>query len=408
MTGLPGASSTGWARRHAVWLLGVSLAVHVLLTALLTPAFTDARVYYEASPGVLSGQLYEIRSGPHSLVFTYPPFAALVLLPLSWLPWPVAVVVVQAVSVIALVVIVDRSAVLLDGVRMEHWRLMLWVAVVLWCEPVHHTLNLGQVNLVLAAVVLSAAALPPGRAVLAGGGVGIAAGMKLTPAVTGAYLLVVGRTKAAFWSLAAFGVTLALGWLAAPRESVRFWLGLLWDTSRVGWVMSVRNQSLLGVLARLAGQGSGLGLLWCACAMLVLGAAVVAGCRATRHSDRLGVFLAVQSTGLMLLPISWSHHWVWCVPALMWLAAPRHRTHFAARLALAAWALAAGTDLVPHLATVQDALTPAHNYPRLLAWLGSTYCVCGAATLLAVAQCKERGTGPVPVAGPHESSSRST
>ncbi|MFF1723242.1 glycosyltransferase 87 family protein [Streptomyces sviceus] len=403
MAGLRGASSTGWARRHAAWLLGASLAVHVLLTALSTPAFTDARVYYEASPGVLSGQLYEIRSGPHSLVFTYPPFAALVLLPLSWLPWPVAVVVMQVVSVIALVVIVDRSAVLLDGVRMEHCRLMLWVAVVLWCEPVHHTLNLGQVNLVLAAVVLSAAALPPSRAVLAGVGVGIAAGMKLTPAVTGAYLLIVGRKRAAFWSLAAFGATLAIGWLAAPRESVRFWLGLLWDTSRVGWVMSVRNQSLLGVLARLTGQGTGLGLLWCTCAMLVLGAAVVAGYRAIRHSDRLGVLLVVQLTGLMLLPISWSHHWVWCVPALMWLAAPHNRTRFAVRLALAAWALAAGTDLVPHLATVQDALTPAHDYPRLLAWLGNTYCVCGAATLLAVAHCKESGTGPVPVAGPYES-----
>ncbi|MFJ9150918.1 glycosyltransferase 87 family protein [Streptomyces sp. NPDC102270] len=408
MTGLPGASWTGWAGRHAAWLLGASLAAHVLLTALSTPAFTDARVYYEASPGVLSGQLYEIRSGPHSLVFTYPPFAALVLLPLSWLPWPVAVVVVQAVSVIALVVIVDRSAVLLDGVRMERCRLMLWVAVVLWCEPVHHTLNLGQVNLVLAAVVLSAAALPPGRAVLAGGGVGIAAGMKLTPAVTGAYLLLVGRRKAAFWSLAAFGVTLAIGWLVAPRESVRFWLGLLWDTSRVGWVMSVRNQSLLGVLARLTGQDTGLGLLWCACAMLVLGAAVVAGYRATRYSDRLGLLLVVQLTGLMLLPISWSHHWVWCVPALMWLAAPHNRTHLAARLALAAWALAAGTDLVPHLATVQDALTPAHNYPRALAWLGSTYCLCGAATLLAVAHRKERSTGPVPVAGPRQSSYRGT
>ncbi|WP_328301528.1 glycosyltransferase 87 family protein [Streptomyces sp. NBC_00435] len=298
-------------------------------------------------------------------------------LPLSWLPWPVAVVVVQTVSVFALLVIMNRSAVLLDGARLEHRRLMLWAAVLLWCEPVHHTLDLGQVNLVLAAIALSAAALPAGRPVLAGGGVGIATGMKLTPAVTSVYLLVAGRRKAALWSLAAFGMTLAIGWLVAPRESARFWLGLLWDTGRVGSVMSVRNQSLPGVLARLTGQDTGLGLLWCACAMLVLGTAVFAGYRATRRSDRLGVLLVVQLTGLMLLPISWSHHWVWCIPALMWLAAPTNRTHLAARLALAAWTLAAGTSLVPHLATAQNALTPGDDYPRLLAWLGTAYCVCG-------------------------------
>ncbi|WP_185921661.1 glycosyltransferase 87 family protein [Streptomyces sp. WAC06614] len=353
----------------------------------------DIRVYYDAAPGLLSGHLYDIRSGPGSLLFTYPPFAALVMLPLSWLPWAVAVVLVQLLNLIALAVIIDRAAVLLQGARMGRRSLMLWVALAFWTEPVHHTFDLGQVNLGLAAVAISAAALPAARSALAGSGVGLIAGWKLVPAVTGLYFLALGRRKAAVWSLVAFLVTVAVGWSIAPRESIRYWTSLLWDSSRVGSVMSVRNQSLQGVIARFAGHDVGRGLWWGVCAVLVIGLACLAASRAARRGDRLGVLLVVQLAGLMLVPISWSHHWVWCVPALMWLAAPKNRALLSARVAFVAWVLVTGTHVVPTLSTMQDSLAPGSPYPGVLAWLGTAFCVCGVATLVAVLRANRRSSG---------------
>lgn len=47
-------------------------------------------------------------------------------------------------------------------------------------------------------------------------------------------------------------------------------------------------------------------------------------------TSRTGDFWGVQVTALVSLlvsPISWSHHWVWCVPLLIGLAAlARHKT----------------------------------------------------------------------------------
>ncbi|MFD7082193.1 glycosyltransferase 87 family protein [Streptomyces sp. NPDC059918] len=383
------------------------MTVHLLLMWFATPAPTDVRVYYDAAPGVLSGHLYEILSGPHSLLFTYPPFAAVVMLPLSWLSWPVAVVLVQVLNLIALAVIIDRAALLLRGARMGWHSLMLWVALAFWAEPVHHTFDLGQVNLGLAAIAISAAALPASRSALAGSGVGFIAGWKLVPAVTGMYFLALGRKKAVIWSLTTFLVTVAVGWSIAPTESIRYWTSLLWDSSRVGSVMSVRNQSLQGVVARFTGHDTGMGLWWGVCAVLVIGLACLAASRAARRGDRLGLLLVVQLSGLMLVPISWSHHWVWCVPAVMWLAAPKNRALLSARVACAAWVLVTGTHLVPTLSTMQDARAPGSPYPGVLAWLGTAFCVCGVATLVAVMQANRSTSGsPLTVASASSSPDR--
>ena len=35
--------------------------------------------------------------------------------------------------------------------------------------------------------------------------------------------------------------------------------------------------------------------------------------------DRLGAIVVVQLFGLLASPISWTHHWVWLIPLMIWL-----------------------------------------------------------------------------------------
>jgi hypothetical protein len=64
---------------------------------------------------------------------------------------------------------------------------------------------------------------------------------------------------------------------------------------------------------------------------------------AYRHSSLLLAVLVCAATGLLLSPISWLHHYVWIVPALIWLAVGTDRPARGAWWAL----VAALTFVVP-------------------------------------------------------------
>ncbi|MDF3299004.1 glycosyltransferase 87 family protein [Streptomyces tropicalis] len=385
----------GGLTRHAGACLAVSLAAHVLAVVTHPTEPLDLTVYRGAAPHVLSGGLYDfaVHTGPPIplLPFTYPPFAALVFLPLSWVPGPTAIALWQAVSVAALVVVARCALRLLrprpDG--RDRALALLWAAAGLWLEPVRHTLDQGQVNLVLGAVVLAGLALPRG-ALVRGAAVGLAAAVKLTPAVAGLYLLATRQWRAAAWAVATAAAATAAAWCVAPDASVRYWTVLVTQTRRVGPLWSVRNQSLRGALARLAGHdGATATALWWAALVLVTAATGWAVGAAVRRGDRLGILVAVELYGLLVSPVSWSHHWIWCVPAMIWLAHGPHRRRPVALAAFAAWAAATGARLVPLLIRAEDGLPHPDPYPAPLAWPGSVYAVCALLTFAALA------SGPV-------------
>ncbi|MFJ3824204.1 glycosyltransferase 87 family protein [Streptomyces nodosus] len=390
-----------WATRRAGWFLAASLVLHTLAAVFFSPSPLDLRVYREAAPLLLSGELYDYRlhTAPPipELPFTYPPFAALVFLPLSWLPRTVAVVLWQAASVAALAVICSGAERLLRGGRdgPSRSRVMLWTAGGLWLEPVRHTLDQGQVNLLLLAPVLAALAAPH-TPQIRGAALGLASAVKLTPAFGGLYLLATRQWRAAAWAvLAAAGAT-ALAWAVAPRESARYWFGLVTQTQRIGPFWSVRNQSLRGALGRLLGQGALASPAWwtaLALATLLTGYALWS---AARRRDRLGILVAAGLYGLLVSPISWSHHWVWCLPAMIWLAHGPGRRRTLHRVTLAVWTVATVSRLVPLLIRLEDGLAHPDPYPALLAWPGTVYAVCAVLTLLAVAA----GPGTAPPRGP--------
>lgn len=201
-------------------------------------------------------------------------------------------------------------------------------------EPVLSTVNLGQINLLLMAlVVIDCLAVRDRR--LRGLLVGVATAIKLTPAVFVLYFLLRRDWRSAANSAVAFVVLAALGFAFAPTDSVEYWFHALTDPSRIGGLAYGPNQSFRGLLHRLNPSPEAISLLWLGLSALAMLLAVLIA-HGTR--DNLLALLVIAAGGLLASPVSWSHHWVWCVPALLLLAARvrtwSHRTLLAGAVLL--------------------------------------------------------------------------
>ncbi|MBM9468296.1 mannosyltransferase [Nakamurella leprariae] len=369
-------------------LLAATLVLHVVATVAGADPFAmvDLEVYVEGSRHLGDG-LYDFVTLPLELPFTYPPFSAMLFLPLGWLPWTVTRVLWQVASFAALAAIVFLSLKLLGRAGrgatrpVPHVRgvVVTGTAVGLWLEPVRTTFNYGQINLFLVALLLAgAAAVGPRRELWAGFTVGLAAGIKLTPAITGLFYLVQRRWSAVLWSVAAFAVTVLIAVAVLPSQTWRYWTELIFDPGRTGPVWSAINQSLRGALARLAGHD--VSTAWYLAVLLAVALGVTATVLTARAGDRAAALLAVQLTGLLVSPISWSHHWVWVVPLLLWcLLGPSSRLP-AVRVLAGLWLAGTLSYVVSLLIARQDPDQPATR-PGWESWLGTVYPVLGLLTL---------------------------
>ncbi|GAA4477200.1 mannosyltransferase [Rhodococcus olei] len=379
--------------RLAPYLLLVSVLLR-MAWGFLSPNgmnLVDLHVYVDGSAALLRGDLYDYTyselTPDFPLPFTYPPFAALVFFPLHYLPFGLVGVLWQLATIGALYLVVRMSIELLLGTRTpwtagfdSRWTAiaLVWTTVGMWTEPVRTTLDYGQVNvfLVLGAMV----AVRSSRWWVAGGLVGFVAGIKLTPAVTGLYFVLRRRWAAAVFSAAAFAGTVAVSYALIGAEAREYFENLLGDASRIGPVGSVWNQSMRGALSRVAGHDVGTGWVW------VLGVAVAAvlawfAWRALGRDDRLGTLVVVQLFGLLLSPISWSHHWVWLIPMLIWLVHGPLGDRLGSKILAGCW-LASTLIGVPWvLSFFQDSIWLISR-PGLLAWLGAVDVVGTAAFYL--------------------------
>ncbi|WP_187290996.1 glycosyltransferase 87 family protein [Tsukamurella paurometabola] len=247
--------------------------------------------------------------------FTYPPFAALVFTPLSWLPFGIAVAVMQVLTA-GLMFAGIGIALRMIGVAATPRRVALCTAAAVWAEPVRLTSDYGQINVVLVFLVLLAAYLS--RSGASGALAGVAAGIKLTPAITAAYFLLSRRYWAVVWTVVSFVATVGVSMLVVPRETRLYFTTLVHDTSRIGPATNVVNQSLRGAVSRFAGTDIGGGPVWLIAVAL---AAVVCGIAfyAVHRRDPLIGLIVVQLFALLSSPISWAHHWVWAVLLVVWL-----------------------------------------------------------------------------------------
>jgi alpha-1,2-mannosyltransferase len=256
------------------------------------------------------------------LPFTYPPIAAVVLAPLALMPMAAAGTVLTLVSIALAAVVLRLFLRNLGGPAAESlWAVAWLVPPALLLEPVRSTLAYGQVNIILMALValdcLTAAPRWPRGALT-----GLAAAVKLTPAAFVLYFLLRRDYKAAATAAVSFAAATAVGFGQAGHDSVRYWTGIVFQTGRIGDPAHAENQCIQAVLARVGLDPHTLpGIAaWLMLSALVL----VAAYRGMRHAlaasqDTWALSLNAFAA-LLISPMSWSHHWVWCVPALLALA----------------------------------------------------------------------------------------
>jgi alpha-1,2-mannosyltransferase len=312
--------------RPAAWLVA-SVALFLVAVAgyaLLVHAFPqdywkqiDAAVYRDGGIAVRNtpAMLYALRLGPAKLPFTYAPFAALVFAAgsgASFVTWQVG----MAVLTIGLLPVVAYLSLGLVGrpVGLDRAAAAFAIAAVgLWLEPVAMTLFFGQINLVMMALVVGDLALPD-RVKGKGIGIGLAAGIKLTPLIFIPYLLFTRRVRAAAVSALTFAVTVGLGFALLPRASAVYWGGQVFRPSRY---FHLTDQSLNGVILRLTHAGPDAHEYWLVAAVVVSIAGLATAILASRHGHELLGVVACAATGLLVSPVSWSHHYVYVVPALV-------------------------------------------------------------------------------------------
>jgi alpha-1,2-mannosyltransferase len=114
---------------------------------------------------------------------------------------------------------------------------------------------------------------------------------------------------------------------------------LFYDSKRVS-VAYISNQSPYSAAVRILGGASHVGLWFdlIPLALGVLGLTVAA--RLGRRGDWLGAATVTGTTGLLVSPISWTHHYVWIMPALVVLARGGTGSRIAAAAASALFVLA--------------------------------------------------------------------
>jgi alpha-1,2-mannosyltransferase len=377
-------TSRPWAGRAVIGvqvLLFAGLLVSVTNGRLWFPAYrVDLSVYRLGSAALLHGEalygrLPQLANGER-LPFTYPPFAAILLSPFALLPSWLAVVAMTSLTIgllaLVVVVVLRRSGTMPDG----------WVAVgavVLLAEviePVRTALYDGQVDvLLMTLVVLDVLVVGRRRGLL----IGLAAAVKLTPAVFVLYLLLRRDYRAAVTAGLSFACATGLGFLVARADSVRYWTQLAFDDRRIGASWYAGNQSWLGLLSRTHLSGDERLGAWL---VLVAGtvALTVVAMRRALLARRPTVALGLNAVcGLLISPISWSHHWVWIVVVLLgWAAVPNRTARALTGVGLTLF-LIAPQWWWPYGGTAE------HHWNWFEQLTGSSYVLVGVGLLLAAA-----------------------
>jgi len=293
-----------------LWVAGLGLGEHLGWH----PDLTDFHVYLTAGHNWATHQ--DLYSDDPYLAFLYPPLTAVPFALLDLLPFGVLAVAWTCGNALLVPWILHRV-----GLAWPR-ALLAAVLVILIMKPVSETIRLGQVNLALCALVL-AAFLPARSLAREGRGgvlVGLAAAIKLTPALFVAYGLLQRRWRLCLAAVGTVVATIALGFAVAPHDSVVFWTRLAHgQTGLGGTTIYLYNQSVSGALLRLFGGAGHVGTIALGVSALVAVGAVLVALPWAR-TDRVGAVTLVGLGTLLASPVSWTNHFVWLVPLGVWCA----------------------------------------------------------------------------------------
>lgn len=381
------------------------------------PQHFDVYVYWYALNNWFSGNsLYDWYALPDYKMypFTYPPFGAWALSPLTWFDYETAarlMIMAIALQTAVIVALVGRS---LSWSWGSAFAIAPWAAILVQqcLEPFTQSVGFAQVNTAMMALVMIDVAAPAnwkGRGVASG----LAAAIKLTPAIAVLIFLLRRQWRSAITMVATSLAVTLLSWVISPGESTRFFFDTMWDPQRAGDAYYTSNQNLKGFVARALPENTW-SIAWAITVALALVAAVwlclriqaaatsvvtphvisddaapgplnaavpatgaaastadavelaasdaVASADVTTPSavattpaapvlpENLATLLTavvIMTLGLLVSPITWSHHWVWGLASVVALIAVALRLKSAP---LAAVALVQGALFImaPH------------------------------------------------------------
>jgi alpha-1,2-mannosyltransferase len=326
----------------------VTMAAGIAIAALMTAPIVargltnppdqrmvDLDVYRTSGWMVLHGSaVYDFLTQPPQLLpFTYPPFAALLAVPLALLSWPMAQWLWVILVYLALAITV-RQAFREPIRRSGRWgpiTMGVLVGATAHLMPVSDQIRFGQVDLFLVALC-AADCLTPSPRWPRGLLIGLATAVKLVPGVFLVYLLVSGRRQAAGNAVLTAGAVTVGTFALLPRDSIDFWFGALFDNGRVGANNATTNQAIKGMLLRLYWPDTVTSVVWVALAAVI----AFYGFRFARRASMIGDSIRVSSgpespaayraeltgvaiTGLLAVlisPVAWIHHLSWMVLVL--------------------------------------------------------------------------------------------
>jgi alpha-1,2-mannosyltransferase len=263
-----------------------------------------------------------------NLPFTYPPLAAIVFCPFAWLHMPAASV---AITVLTLVLLIVSTVIVLTRLDVWNtsalvpgpaWLRRCWLAVVvvapasIWLEPIASNFAFGQINVVLMTLVIADCVprrTPWPRGLL----LGLGMALKLTPAVFLLYFLVRRDFRTALTAMTSFAIWSLIGLILAWDDSWEYWTHTVHHTDRIGSAALNTDQNIAGALARIGLSEQVRFLLWVGLCLAVLALTVWAMRRVLGAGETTLAVICVALFGLMVSPVSWSHHWVWVLPTLL-------------------------------------------------------------------------------------------
>jgi alpha-1,2-mannosyltransferase len=280
------------------------------------PSTIDLQVYVYAVKDMLAGKDVFATATPFwSLYFIYPPIAAILMTPLAFGPYAFWQVIWTGGLVWAQQSVLKRCG------APRGWKLgLLGIAVLLAVEPIRTTLGYGQVNTLLMAVVIADLLPDPPdqpRRIPQGTLIGLAAAIKLTPALFVIFMFLIGKRRAAITAIISFAIFTVIAAILLFRETVVFFGGLSGGDTRTASPLYTGNQSLLGVFFRLGDSSRTTTLL----GLTVAGLLAVLGCLIAaswwQSNEKVFAVALVGLTTCLASPLSWTHHYVWILPMAM-------------------------------------------------------------------------------------------
>ncbi|KAA0083650.1 DUF2029 domain-containing protein [Mycolicibacterium sp. P9-64] len=323
------------------------------------------RAWLDGTPLYSDGTMFHTRAGL-DLPFTYPPLAAVVFAPFAWLSLSGAGVTITVITLLLLVVstwiVLTRLQVLERATFAPGpaWLRRGWLAVaivapaVVYLEPIRANFDFGQINVVLMTLVIADCVprrTPWPRGLL----LGVAIALKLTPAVFLLYFLLRRDTRALIVAAASAVAATLVGGVLAWQDSFQYWTRTVHDTDRIGTATLNTNQNIAGTLARLGLGETPRFVVWVVASVAVLALVVWAANRVLKATSSEGshgeaavlALVSVAMFGLIVSPVSWSHHWVWTLPTILvtTVVAYRHRNIALAAVTVSGLALLIWTPI---------------------------------------------------------------